>query len=191
MYIIFSRLLCSNTVAFYGYIFYVLYSSPSSVHLILFLIRVHNAHLSHLSLKSEMMCKHQLFREPALILKKEAAWVNRESWSRLRVWFCQASLACWTCFAVYSSAHLLCRSVVYMRNRRKEGKMRGKQTSEQKKVALKCATTSFFFPQTVDKLRRCTKSQCKMNQMNFINVYHPKLLLQNPRVKIWSQKWAQ
>lgn len=66
--------------------------------------------------------------------------------------------------------------------------MRGKQTSEQKKVALKCATTSFFFPQTVDKLRRCTKSQCKMNQMNFINVYHPKLLLQNPRVKIWSQK---
>lgn len=92
MYIIFSRLLCSYTVAFYWYIFYVLYSSPSSVHLIIFLIRVDNAHLSHLALKSEMMCKHQLFREPARILKKEAAWVNRESWSRLRVWVLSSQL---------------------------------------------------------------------------------------------------
>lgn len=59
---------------------YFFMSSPSSVHLIIFMIRVDDAHLSHLALKSEMMCKHQLFREPALILQKEArGWVNRES----------------------------------------------------------------------------------------------------------------
>lgn len=87
-----SRLLCSNTVAFYRYIFYVLYTSPSSVHLIIFLIRVDDAHLIHLALKSEMMCKHQLLHEPALILKKEAARVNRESRSRLGVWVLSSQL---------------------------------------------------------------------------------------------------
>lgn len=77
MYIIFLIFFAATRLHFTD-IFFM--SSPSSVHLIIFMIRVDDAHLSHLALKSEMMCKHQLFCEPALILQEEArGWVNRES----------------------------------------------------------------------------------------------------------------